>query len=87
MRSQRSALFRAPVQLFGNRMAIYNRRMAQLHAEVVGLEVDIRARDLQLYLLEEERHGAGALVGRGHEGKMPSCAPPMLGLRVGTPRR
>ena len=62
-------IFQARAQSLDNQTAIYTRRIAQMREEVVGLEEEIKAQDLQLALLEEELHGLRGLVEKGFEGK------------------
>ena len=62
-------IFEAGAQLFDNHTAIYEQQIAQMREEIVGLEEEIKAKNLQLDLLEEEVQGLSELVEQGYEGK------------------
>ena len=67
--STQDRIFRARARSLGNRTAIYDQRIAQLHEEATGLKEEIKAQDRQISLLEEEIGSIRELVKKGFEGK------------------
>ena len=62
-------IFGARSRSLDNRIAIHRQRIAQLHAEVTGLEEEIATQDRQIALVEEELGALRPLVEKGLEGK------------------
>ena len=67
--STQDRIFQARARSLGNRTAIYEQRIAQLHEEATGLREEIKAQDRQIGLLEEEIGNIRELVEKGFEGK------------------
>ena len=67
--STQDRIFQARARSLGNRTAIYEQRIAQLHEEATGLKEEIKAQDRQIGLLEEEIDSIRELVEKGFEGK------------------
>lgn len=67
--STQDRIFQARARSLGNRTAIYEQRIAQLHEEATGLREEIKAQDRHIGLLEEEIGNIRELVEKGFEGK------------------
>ena len=62
-------IFQARARSLDTRRAIYEQQIAQLRAEILGLEEEVGAQDREIALLDEEATALRALVKRGLEGK------------------
>ena len=62
-------IFQARARSLDTQRAIYKQQIAQLRAEVLGLEEEVEAQNREIALLDEESTAIRALVKKGLEGK------------------
>lgn len=62
-------IFQARARSLDTQRAIYKQQIAQLRAEVLGLEEEVEAQNREIALLDEESTAIRALVRKGLEGK------------------